>query len=49
MKTNFIKAKYENLTFIARGKYSSIEELNQVTKIMLNKQAEIVNLMFGSN
>jgi len=29
MKTNFIKAKYENLTFIARGKYSSIEELNQ--------------------
>ena len=27
---NFIKMKYENLAFLSRGKYSSIEELNQV-------------------
>jgi G protein-coupled receptor kinase interacting protein 2 len=28
-KLNFIKVKYENLAFISRGKYTSIEELNQ--------------------
>jgi hypothetical protein len=28
-KLNYIKQKYENLAFIARGKYSSIDELNQ--------------------
>ena len=29
-RINYIRAKYENLHFISRGKYSSIEELNQV-------------------
>ncbi|CAF0953229.1 unnamed protein product [Brachionus calyciflorus] len=29
IRLNFIKMKYENLAFISRGKYSSIEELNQ--------------------
>jgi G protein-coupled receptor kinase interacting protein 2 len=28
-KLNFIRMKYENLVFVARGKYTSIEELNQ--------------------
>jgi hypothetical protein len=30
---NYIKMKYENLSFLTRGKYSSIDELNQVNLI----------------
>ena len=29
IKLNYIRTKYENLSYISRGKYSSIEELNQ--------------------
>ena len=29
VKFNYSKLKYENLSFISRGKYTSIEELNQ--------------------
>lgn len=34
-KLNYIKLKYEGLALLARGKYTSIDELNQVSAFVI--------------
>ena len=43
---NYIKMKYENLSFLTRGKYSSIDELNQVNLIQTVKIAMYILTLY---
>jgi hypothetical protein len=45
---NFIKMKYENLSFLMRGKYSSIDELNQVIYFSISITLSWKNWIIGS-